>query len=308
VKIRGNSWLLVLLAAGGAAAVYGLLIWYRTAADPTVADLLRRLPETNALTLRVDIAALRRAGLAQLLEGSAAVEEPEYRRFVTESGFDWKTDLEALTITRVAKDWYFFARGSFNLDKLRAYATSRGGECRNGICDAAGVTQGRRVSFFPITPRVLAVASANYPRAVANLQRRSKVEWVGGVPDGPVWLSFNGPFLAGDPELPSGGRLFGKVLSETIRTNFSANAGANGMELTMRAFCTDEAAANNVKSQLEGITREFKGYFDKLGQPTSRDDLSGLLTSGQFSVTGSEVTGKWPLHPEFIKKLASGAI
>ena len=64
----------------------------------------------------------------------------------------------------------------------------------------------------------------------------------------------------------------------------------------------------NVKAQLEGVTKEFKGYFDRMGQASQPDDLSGLLLSGKFAVTGNEVSGRWPLHPNLLKKLAGGAL
>ena len=108
--------------------------------------------------------------------------------------------------------------------------------------------------------------------------------------------------------MPSGGRLFGKVLSETERTTFSVVAGTGGLELSMRAFSKSPEAAENVKAQLEGVTKEFKGYFDRLGQAARPDDLSGLLLSGKFAVTGNEVSGRWPLHPDLLKKLAGGSL
>ena len=108
--------------------------------------------------------------------------------------------------------------------------------------------------------------------------------------------------------MPSGGRLFGKVLSETERTTFSVVAGTGGLELAMRAISKDAAGAENVKSQLEGVTKEFKGYFERMGQASQPDDLSGLLLSGKFAVTGNEVSGRWPLHPNLLKKLAGGAL
>ncbi|MFN0102107.1 MAG: hypothetical protein ACKV2U_08455 [Bryobacteraceae bacterium] len=305
---RFNSWLLVLFAAAGAAAIYGVLVLNRLGGDPPLADVLMRLPDKNAVTIHVDLAAIRKAGMAELLEGSAVAEEPDYRRFVTESGFDWKTDLEAITASKTGKDWFFFVRGRFDMEKLRNYALSRGGTCRNGVCDVMGETPGRRVSFYPMSPRMLVLASSNTPTAVYGVYEKNKPEWVGGVPEGPAWVSFNGNVLAGDPALPSGGRLFGKVLAETRRTTFSIGNVGGAMELKMQAHSADTAGAGNIKAQLEGVTAEFKKYFERLGQAASSGDLSGLLLSGQFAVAGNEVTGRWPLHADLLKKLAGGAL
>lgn len=305
---RLNSWMLVLLVAAGAAVVYGVLVLYRMGADLSVADLLRRMPDANALTLHVDLRAIRAAGMGGLLEGSAVAEEEDYRRFVRESGFDWTRDLDAVTATKSGDDWFLFVRGSFDMEKVRNFVLARGGSCKNGYCDVAGATPGRRVSYFPVSSSLLALATSKGHMAVYRLTEKRKTDWAGGVPEGSAWVSFNGSFLAGDPALPSGGRLFGKVLSETERTTFSVVPGTGGLELAMRAISKDAAGAENVKAQLEGVTKEFKGYFDRMGQASQPDDLSGLLLNGKFAVAGNEVSGRWPLHPNLLKKLAGGSL
>ena len=305
---RFSSWFLVLLAGAAAAGIYGIVVWSRWGGDPSLAEVLARLPDTNAVTLHIDVAAIRKAGMGELLAGTPVTEEPDYLRFVSESGFDWKTDLDAVTATRTGTDWYCFARGQFDMEKLRNFALSRGGMCRNGVCEVAGATPGRLISFYPVSSRTLALASSTTPMAIYRVQKKSKPEWPGGVPEGAAWVSFNGSVLVGDPALPAGGRLFGKVLSGADRTTFSVIGGAAGLEIRMRSHSADAAAAGNIKAQLEGVTTEFRRYFERVGQVSSSRDLSGLLLSGQFAVTGNEVTGRWPVHTEFLKKLAGGGL
>jgi hypothetical protein len=308
LKQRINSWVLVLFAAMGAGGIYGVLMLHRMWNDPSLGELLQRLPAENALTVHIDLAAIRKVGLAKLLEETPVAEEPDYRRFVSETGFDWNTDLDSVTATQSGKNWYFFARGRFDMEKLRNFALSRGGLCRNGVCDVAGSGPGRRVSFFPLNGRTLVLASSNAELAVYTVSRQNKPMWEGGVPEGPAWVSFNGSVLEGEPALPSGGRLFGKVLAGTKRTTFTVGGVPGALELKMRALTPDAASAGTVKAQLEGVTAEFKKYFERMGQAGSPGDLSGLLLSGQFGVNGTEVTGRWPLHVEFLKKLAGGGL
>jgi hypothetical protein len=309
VGFQLKGWMMVVLAALGAAGIYGLLVWNRAYSDPALVELLGRLPEKDALTVHVDLASVRASGLASLLEGSAVEEELEYRRFVTETGFDWKTDLDAVTATRHKSEWYFFVRGRFDMDKLRNYALSRGGTCKNGFCDAPGATLGRRVSFYPLSSRVLALASSEAANAVFNIYRKPReLTWPGGIPEGSIWVSLNGSFLAGDPALPAGGRLFGKVLSETERATFGITGGLDGLALTMRAYSRSDADAVNVKTQLEGVTTEFRKYFDRIGQQAQTDDLSGLLLAGQFETAGREVRGRWPVSTALLKKLTAGEL
>jgi hypothetical protein len=54
--------LLVLFAAIGAAGIYGIVVWNRWGADPTMEFVLGRLPSNNAVTLHVDLAAIRKSG------------------------------------------------------------------------------------------------------------------------------------------------------------------------------------------------------------------------------------------------------
>ena len=280
----------------------------RANADLTLAEILLRLPQKEATTIHIDVASIKAAGLGDLLTGSAVAEDPEYRRFVTESGFDWKTDLEAITAAKVNADWYFFVRASFDLEKLRNFALSRNGTCRNGVCSVAGSTPGRWVAFFPVTSRVLALTTSKSKDIIFNLLRKDGTPWLGGVPEGPAWVSLDGRVLAGDPALPAGGRLFGKVLAEAPRTTFSVVPQGGQLELRMRSHHLTAPAAENTKAQLEGVTTEFRKYFERLGQAASPTDLSGLLLSGKFTVAGNDVVGAWPLHLEFLKKLAGGEL
>lgn len=305
---RFNPWFLAFLAVAAAAAIYGVLLLSRAAADLSLAEILLRLPASNATTVHIDVAAIRQSGMADLLTGAAVAEDPEYRRFVTESGFDWKTDLEAVTASKVNSDWYFFIRARFDLQKLRNFALSRNGACLNGVCSVAGSTPGRWVSFFPVTSRVLALSTSKNKDIIYNLLRKGGTPWTGGVPEGPAWVSFNGSVLEGDPALPAGARLFGKVLADAPRTTFSVAGQTGGLELRMISHHASAAAAENTKAQLEGVTVEFRKYFERLGQSASPGDLSGLLLSGKFTASGDRVSGAWPLHPEFIRKLAGGEL
>ena len=53
------------------------------------------LPADRATLVYIDTDALRKSGLLDLLAGSKAAEEADYRKFVEQTGFDYRTDLDA---------------------------------------------------------------------------------------------------------------------------------------------------------------------------------------------------------------------
>lgn len=299
--------MMALLAVAGCAITISLLLWKR-GADPAMPELLGRFPDANAPVFHVDLAALRAAGLGELLESNPVAEEADYRRFVTESGFDWKTDLEAVTASRVKDDWYLLVRGRFDMEKLKAFVEARGGSCKNGVCGVAGATRGRMVSFFPVSSRVLALATSPEPMAVYALRAsRAKAPWTEPVPVEPLWLTLGGSALRGDPALPAGMRLFGKVLAEAERATFWIGISGGRPELRMRVRCGDLVRANVIQAELTRVTAEFQKYFERIGQQASEDDLSGLLLAGKFTAAGTEVNGQWPIPLALLRKMAGGA-
>ena len=113
-------WLPVAAAAiVSAAAVLGV-IWYRGRPISTAA-MLKRLPSTDALILAVDFDALRNAGILQLLDGSKAGEDPDYRRFVHDINFDYRRDLDAAYVAFGPDGTYMLVRGRFDWKSLHAY-------------------------------------------------------------------------------------------------------------------------------------------------------------------------------------------
>src|SRR2546423_1234043 len=109
------------LLVAGAAAVWGAAIWgglyYRPRAEPAGA-LLRRIPASNALLLFVDFAELRRAGVLGLLEAPQTTEEPEYRDFARQTGFDYQQDLDAAVLAVAPEGKFLLLRGRFDWKKL----------------------------------------------------------------------------------------------------------------------------------------------------------------------------------------------
>jgi hypothetical protein len=306
LKTRWNPLLLTLLVVALCVGAYlGVRAW-RERADPSLRAHLSRIIPDSDLVLYVDIAALRRAGLAGFLEGNAAVEEPEYRHFVTESGFDWTSDLDEVVAAQVRGSWHMLARGRFDWSKINAYMTARGAQCKNAVCDMPASTPGRRISMFPVSSSVMALASSQNHFEVYYLMR-SGSSWL-TPPPGPVWISLPASTLTKALELPAGSRLFAKALEGASRITVSLGVASSSPEVLLVAECRDPATAASLSSQLSGVTTEFRKYFERLGQQPNAGDLSGLLLAGQFATDGRIVTGRWPVAQLFLENLFGGKL
>lgn len=298
--------MLALLVFGLCAAVYMGARWLRARNDPTLLTQLARIQPDSNFVLYVDLTALRAAGIADILGGSPAAEEAEYLHFVTESGFDWRTDLDEVVAARRDSTWHILVRGRFDWEKLDAYMRARSAQCKNAVCDMAASTQGRHISMFPISKSVMALASSTASFEVFNMLRPSKA-WL-EPPSGPAWISLPAATLTSAGELPSGSRLFAKALEGAQRITLSLDPAALGPALVMRATCKDGQAAAALARQLQGVTLEFRKYFERLGQKPNPGDLSGLLLSGDFAVNGNAVTGRWPVARAFLENLTGGRL
>src|SRR5258707_15435887 len=70
------------------------IVAYRKARDLPLESVLARLPSGGAAVLSIDFAALRQGGILDLLAGPVVEEEPEYKTFVENTGFDYRRDLD----------------------------------------------------------------------------------------------------------------------------------------------------------------------------------------------------------------------
>src|SRR5258708_2914998 len=94
-------------------------------------SLLRALPADASAVIYVDIEEFRRAAILKAvttLGASAtgnATADPEYKQFVSETGFDYEKDLDRVGITvtnhRAKRNYFALADGRFDRKKIEAY-------------------------------------------------------------------------------------------------------------------------------------------------------------------------------------------
>ena len=73
----------------------------------------------------MDVAAIRRSGILNMLAGSKAAEEPEYRQFVDQTKFDYRQDLDAVAAAFKDGQVFLALRGRFHWKNLADYARPR---------------------------------------------------------------------------------------------------------------------------------------------------------------------------------------
>jgi len=121
---------------GAGAAFFFLLValgvWRYQAArhsgpEEMLGVLLRSMPEGSSGVLYIDAAQLRQARFAQKLFAWAPKPEadPEYARFVEQTGFNYERDLARVGFSAVSRGsrsyWFAIADGAFDQKKIAAY-------------------------------------------------------------------------------------------------------------------------------------------------------------------------------------------
>jgi len=280
----------VCLAAAGA-----VWKWRESSAFFDTRALLSRFPAEDGTVVRVDFALLRKAGL---LGEAKAPLEPEYQEFVQGTGFNYRTDLNLLIASASAGGTYFIAGGRFDWDKLKAYAARHGGSCFENLCRAEGSVPERHISFLKLRSDAIALAVAKDDLAVARLANQG-TPVTGVIPEGPAWISVPGAWLRQGGFVPAGLKvaLSGLLHADRVVVRIAGGQGGSNPEALLEATCRTARDADLLTSQLRLAAEGLKGGTDELGK---------ALAAGVFSVSGSTVTGRWPVRREMLETLTAG--
>jgi hypothetical protein len=289
----------------------GLAIWgvvrFRYGGLAKTDEWLERLPTRDAVVFYIDFAELRKGGLLQMLAGSKAAEEPEYRVFVMKTEFDYARDLDAVLACFTPHGKYFVVKGRFDWNSLQSYAREQGGACSNELCNVNGSTPDRRISFFPLRPDLMGLAVSPQDSAAADLEavsaRRRPLE----VPDAPAWISIPPALLKSGAELPEGTRMFAHSMENTEDVNIALAPQGSRFEARLNVQCRSAEQAALLADQLARITSVLREMIARDKQTPNPRDLSGVLTAGAFQHAGIRVSGSWPLERVFLEGLLAGS-
>lgn len=286
-------------------AIFGILEWRRRTRDLSDLALLSRLPDNEGVTAYLNVAILRENGLLDMLAGSRTDEEPEYRAFVQQTGFDYRESLDAVMANIRPEASLFIVRGRFSWDQISTYIKANQGKCFNGVCWME-VRRGRFLSILPISTGVVAIGTGQNRGVVYDVQEpRAGHSWQ--PPADPFWVRLPADQFNDPKRLPEGTRSFASAVRGARSVVIGvAPGGAQGLEAHLRAEFASPVEASSRRAELEQATGLLQKFFARDGQTPSTADLSGMLTAGRFEQAETTVRGAWPLHRALLERVVSG--
>jgi hypothetical protein len=304
VRTRLQPWQLALLVIALCAAALLFTRW-RTGRELTARNLVQYLPPDRSVHVYIDIAALRGGGLIDLLAGSKAEEEPDYRRFVEQTGFDYRSDLDAVAAAFLGSDVYMVLRGHFDWKRLKEYALAQGGECRNAVCSMPGSAPERNISYYPIRSDVLGLAVAREQQGT-NMIGPEQWKNPPPLPPEPVWISAPSYMFTDVSGLPAGTHSFLSPLAQAQEVTFAIGPQGPRFQIRAEAVCASPQAAADLANQLTSTTDLLRKMIAREHMTPNPRDLSGVLVGGSFEHQDRKVTGVWPVERGAIEALAAG--
>jgi hypothetical protein len=300
--------LVVLLVTVCALAAGGGIYWFHRAhsvARPS--DLVALLPSSNASLVYIDVDAMRRSGILNLVAGSKAVEEADYQQFVNETKFDYRQDLDAIAAAFKDGKVYFALRGRFHWKNLKDYAVRQGGSCHGDFCVVAGSQPNRRISFYPLKRDVLAMAISPDDFGAYQVARASQ-KLALAPPKEPVWAVIPAVALQKMDDLPAAAKAYTPALQGAEQIVFSVGVDpAQQLQFGVEVTCKDATAASALLTQFEGTTKALRQMLSKAQRKPDAGDLSGVLVAGTFHRSERQVYGAWPIPRAFVDAIAGGA-
>ncbi|MCE5308797.1 MAG: hypothetical protein LLG20_14255 [Acidobacteriales bacterium] len=308
MKKRFSPWWLVALLVAVCVGVVAVATYLRSRAVESSAQRLLQSARPDAVVLYIDLAALRRVGVLDAVAGNRVTEEPEYKLFVQQSGFDYRQDLDNVAVAFQGDGMLALARGRFQWRTLRDYVAAQQGVCRNSFCRMAGSQPNRQISFFPMRSDMMALGVGTDEWAAGTLQtkRRGPLPFV--VPDRPAWMHIPSAALRKDRDLPAGARLFVRAMQDSEDVMLSLGRDKLSLSAFLDATCKTPEAASVLVTELQGITALLRDLLTKEGKTANPRDLSGVLVGGVFQAEGRVVHGRWTVPTEFLEALAGGSL
>ena len=284
------------------AAIVGAGLYFYLRPSLSAPAMLAYLPPGDGPVLYVDVGMLRKTGLLEQLAGKPGGEEADYRKFVDASGFDYRRDLDAALVQLRNGTALFVLRGRFDQERLASYAQSNGGVCAKDFCSLPGSVPQRRISFQPLSRRVMALAAGfDAMGAAAIREHASQPAFV--PPSAPLWICLPASSFHAAADLPPGLSAFLEALDGSQRAILTVEMGTSGFSLALDAPCASSEQAKTIADRLTQATGTLRELIARSGKAPDAASPAAVLSGGNFRVEGKVVRGSWPLSRAFFEGL-----
>lgn len=306
-QVKLQRWHVAVAVALLVGAALGIFLWRRSQRYDA-ARLMQCLPPDRAVKVYLNVSQLHAGGLLDMLAGSPVAEEADYRKFVEETGFDYRKDVNAVAAAFLRSDVYLAIEGRFDWNRLSKYAQAQKGRCEDKTCTMPASQADRHISFYPIASDVLAWAISSEERGVRMVAPgQSRIS---AAPEAPVWISAPGFAFSDLKVVPPGVRSFLSPLAEAQQAEFTARTtGADkGYEIRLDAQCASPEIAAKLATRFSSTTDLLKAMIERQKMKPNPADLSGLLVAGKFEAASSHLQGRWPVDQKLVEALVSGKV
>ena len=233
--------------------------------------------------------------------------DPDYRRFLDETNFDFTRDLDAVAGTIAPSHLQVILRGRFDWSRFRSYVSRHNGQCTAEACVVPASRPGQWLSFSEVQPDVMAVAVSTVRDESVRLAH-TPVPAASPPSSDPLWFQPANSVLLNPNGLPLGLRMFAIALQSARSVILSLAPSTNAapdLKLTLKLAARFEhpAVADTASKQLQIDTSLLKLELAREHASSNPADLTGLLTSGNFWTQGESLYGSWPVHKELLDSL-----
>lgn len=312
---KHRKLLIVTLFVLVAATVTGLILYRRASRPPEPALLL---PEGDLL-LYVN---LKPAHLFGLGKNVSVSDDPEYRDFVRETGFQFERDLDEAAVSQrspgsdVNTDSSEVFVGRFDQQRLSAYLQklAKGTERYADKTIYEIPHEGHIVRVAILAPNQVAVtniASAEPMHGIIDRSRNPKLAGHGAYllenyhPHVPLtslaWLIYRTPANSGTPQLP-GGFSF-DFLQDTVTVASLRYTGS--LQLKAEIFAKNEAAATDVADSANTFLVMYQSVTRSVGAKGTDPDVKAVIDSIRIAHENSKAVVTATVPEGFLKKAFS---
>jgi hypothetical protein len=304
--LRFQPWQLAILLVAVCGAAVASVYFYRARGGSNPSDIVSYLPSANATVLYIDVNSIRRSGILNMIVGSKAAQDLEYRQFVEETLFDYREDLDSVAAAFKDGQVFFALRGRFHWKNLMDYTIRQGGSCHNGFCIAPTSRPNRRVSFYPVRPDLMGLAFSQDDFAAYQVTRDAGKLTL-APPLKPIWALVPAPALRDADILPAGTKPYVSALRNAQEILFSIGPQDDHLQVSLSVECHDAKDAATLEKDFLSTTETLRQWIAREHQQPNPSDLSGVLVAGTFRREDRRIYGKWPISRAFVDAMFSEA-